>query len=61
MITVLEEFKYTQFITMPKIQLQVDQRPYHKPETLNLSEEKIGGSLELIGTGKNFPNRRPLA
>jgi hypothetical protein len=25
-----------------------------KPDTLNLREEKVGNSLELIGTGENF-------
>ena len=28
-----------------------------KPETLNLIEEKVGNSLECIGTGYNFLNR----
>jgi hypothetical protein len=29
-----------------------------KPGTLNLIEEKVGNSLELIGTGKDFLSRR---
>jgi hypothetical protein len=32
-----------------------------KPDTLNLIEGKGGTSLELIGTGKDFPNRTLLA
>jgi len=28
-----------------------------KPDTLNLIEEKVGKSLELIGTGEIFLNR----
>jgi hypothetical protein len=31
-----------------------------KPDTLNLVEEKVGKSLKLIGTGKDFLNRIPL-
>ena len=33
---------------MHKTQVQVDQRPQHKPDTLNLIEEKVGDSLEPI-------------
>jgi hypothetical protein len=32
-----------------------------KPDTLNLKEEKVGKSLELIGTGGNFLNRTSMA
>ena len=32
-----------------------------KPDTLNLIEEKVGKSLELIGTGGNFLKRTPMA
>jgi hypothetical protein len=32
-----------------------------KPDMLNLTEEKVGKSLELIGTGGNFLNRTPVA
>ena len=32
-----------------------------KPDTLNLIEEKLANSLELIGTGDNFLNRTPMA
>jgi hypothetical protein len=35
--------------------------PNIKPETLNLIEEKVRNSLELIGTGENFLNRTPMA
>jgi hypothetical protein len=32
-----------------------------KPDALSLTEEKVKNSLELIGTGKDFLNRRALA
>ena len=32
-----------------------------KPDTLNLIEEKVGSSLECIGTGEIFLNRTPMA
>ena len=32
-----------------------------KPNTLNLLEEKVGKSLELIGTGGNFLKRTSMA
>jgi hypothetical protein len=32
-----------------------------KPGTLNLIEEKVGKSLELVGTGGNFLNRTSMA
>jgi hypothetical protein len=32
-----------------------------KPETLNLTEEKMGMILKLIGTGGNFLNRTTIA
>jgi hypothetical protein len=31
------------------------------PYTLNLIDEKVGNSLELIGTGGNFLNKSPVA
>jgi hypothetical protein len=31
-----------------------------KPDTLNLIEEKVGKSLQHIGTGGNFLNRTPM-
>jgi hypothetical protein len=31
-----------------------------RKHTLNLIEEKVGKSLELIGTGENFLNRTPM-
>ena len=34
---------------------------YIKPGTLKLLEEKIGKTLEHIGTGENFLNRTPMA
>ena len=32
-----------------------------KPDMLNLIEEIVGKSLELISTGGNFPNRTPIS
>ena len=32
-----------------------------KPETLKLTEEKVGKSLEDIDTGEKFPNRTTMA
>ena len=32
-----------------------------KPATLNLREEKVGNTLERIGTGNHFLNRTPAA
>jgi hypothetical protein len=32
-----------------------------KPDTLNQIEEKVGNSLEVIGTGDNVLNRKPRA
>jgi hypothetical protein len=32
-----------------------------KPDTLNPIEEKVGKSLEHMGTGENFLNRTPMA
>jgi hypothetical protein len=32
-----------------------------KPDTLNLIEERVGKSLELIGTGGDFLNRTSIA
>jgi hypothetical protein len=32
-----------------------------KPDKMTLIEQKVGKSLEHIGTGENFLNRKPLA
>ena len=32
-----------------------------RPDTLNLIEEKVRNSLELVGTGKAFLNRTKIA
>jgi hypothetical protein len=32
-----------------------------KPDTLNLIKEKMGNSLECIGTGEDYLNRTPMA
>jgi hypothetical protein len=34
---------------------------HKKPDMLNLIEEKVGKSLEYLGTGENFLNRTPMA
>ena len=48
-------------ITRHKTQVQIDQRPQHKPATLNLIDEKVGSILEHIGTGDHFLNITPAA
>ena len=45
---------------MHKTQAQMDQRPQHKA-TMNLIEEKVGSTLECIGTGDHFLNITPVA
>ena len=32
-----------------------------KPDTLKLLDEKVGKTLEHIGTGENFLNKTPMA
>ena len=39
----------------------MDQGTSHKPETLKLIEEKVGKSLEDMGTGERFLNRTAMA
>ena len=39
----------------------MDQRTPHRPETLKLIEEKVGKSLEDMGTGEKFLNRTAMA
>ena len=39
----------------------MDQGTPHKPETVKLLEEKVGKSLEDIGTGEKFLNRRAMS
>ncbi|KAL6066321.1 hypothetical protein STEG23_033459 [Scotinomys teguina] len=48
-------------VTMHKTQVQVDQRPQHNTVTLKLIEEKVGNTLEHIGTGDHFLNITPIA
>ena len=47
------------FVTLNKIQVQVDQKPQHKPETLNIMKEKVVNSLERISAENNFLNIAP--
>ena len=46
---------------MHKTPVQMDQRPQHKTNHTNLIEEKVGRSLEHIGTGDHFRNTTPVA
>jgi hypothetical protein len=39
----------------------MDQRPYIRPETLQLVQERVGNILEHIGIGINFLTRTLLA
>ena len=43
--------KWKIFVTLHKPQVHVDQNLNIKPDTLNIIEEKVGKSFELIGTG----------
>jgi hypothetical protein len=38
----------------------MDQIPQHKTDTLSLIEEKVGDSLDCIGTWEDFVNTTPL-
>ena len=38
----------------------MNKRPQHKIRYLKLREEKVGDSLKLTGTGKDFLNTTPL-
>ena len=45
-----------------KSQVEVDQGPlYSKPDTLKLTEEKVGKSLKHMGAMENFVSRTPMA
>ena len=46
-------------MTMHKTQVQIELNI--KPATLNLIEEKVGSTLEHIGTGNHFLNRTAAA
>ena len=39
----------------------MDQEPHIKPDTLKLTEEKVGKNLADMGTGEKFLNRTPMA
>ena len=41
---------------MRKTQVQMDQRPQHKANHTEPIEEKVGSTLERIGTGDHFLN-----
>ena len=47
--------------TLHKTQLQLLKDLNIKPDPLNLIEEKVGNSLDHIGTGEDFLNRPSLA
>lgn len=44
-----------------KAQVPVDQGAQHETRHTESIEEKVGNSLECIGTGKFFLNRTPMA
>ena len=46
---------------MYKAQVYVDHELHVKPETLQFIEEKVGKSLEDMGTGEKFLNRTAMA
>ena len=46
---------------MHKTQVQKDQSLNIKPAILNLIKEKVGSTLERIGTGDHFLNITPVA
>jgi hypothetical protein len=48
-------------ISLYKAQLQVDQGPPYKTRHTETNKERLGKSLEHMSTGKNFPNRAPMA
>ena len=39
----------------------MDQGSHIKPDTLKLTERKLGKSIEYMGTGEQFLNRTPIA
>jgi hypothetical protein len=49
------------FVTCTKLKSKWIEDLNIKSDTLNLIEEKVGKSLEFIGTGGNFLNRTPMA
>ena len=55
----VEECKFIHSYLLYKAQVQVDQRPHIKPDTLKLMEEKMRKSLKHKRTGANFLNRTP--
>jgi hypothetical protein len=52
----VEECKSTHSYLLVKAQVKVDQGSPHKKDTLKLIEEKVGKSLEHMGTGEKFLN-----
>jgi hypothetical protein len=48
-------------ISLYKAQVEADQRPPLRQETLKLIEEKVGESLKDMGTGAKFLNRTAMA
>jgi hypothetical protein len=48
-------------ISVYKAQVQVDHASPIKLYALKLVEEKVGKSLEYMGTGEMFLNRKPMA
>ena len=48
-------------VCYPKLKTKWIKELHIKPETLKLIEEKVGRSLEDIGTGEKFLNRTAMA
>ena len=49
------------YIARSKIKSKWIKDLYIKPDTLNLTEEKVGNSFEYTNTGDNFLNRTTMA
>ena len=52
----VKEYKQILSVNLHKTQVQVDQIPHIKLDTLNLMEEKVGNTLEHNGSVDNFVN-----
>jgi hypothetical protein len=57
----VEEWNLIILTTLPKTQVQLDQRPQHKTRYTECNDEKLGNSLEFIGTGNDFLSRTMIA
>jgi hypothetical protein len=57
----VQECKLIHTFSLYKAQVQVDQEPPYKTRYTETIEEKVGKSLEHMGTGEFFWNRTPMA